>query len=72
MNIQFNSVKELYNKVLPALKTKKRQMQKKGISVKEIDIFNYLIKTKWRDSNNLSLNEIVNDILNYNGNIITY
>ncbi len=72
MDIKFNSAYELYNKVLPALRVKRRELNKKGKNVKENDIFLSLIKDKWKEETNLTLNEVVNDILNYNGNDITY
>ena len=64
MDIKFNSVKELYKRVEPALRTKRRLLIKKGIKIKEEDIFKYLAKTKWSKSTNLSLNDIVSDIIN--------
>ena len=64
MDIEFKSVKELYNRVLPALRVKKRLLLKKGINVKENEIFEYLAKEKWSKSINLALNEIVSDIIN--------
>ena len=36
MDIKFNSAYELYNKVLPALRVKRRELNKKGKNVKEI------------------------------------
>ncbi len=69
MDIEFESINDLYNRVLPALRTKKREFQKKGVFILEKELFNYLINTKWSKINNLSLNQIVNDILNYNGNM---
>lgn len=69
MDIEINSIRDLYKKVLPALKIKKREMKKKGIEKSEIDIFNHLIKAKWSKKVDLSLNEIVNDILNYQNSI---
>lgn len=67
MEIEFNSQYELFKKVLPALKTKKRELKKKGILVSEKDIFSFLVKAKWINAENLSLNEVVNDILSFNG-----
>ena len=64
MNIEFNSIKELYNRVLPALRCKKRILLKKGINVKEEDIFKFLAKEKWSSANNLTLSDIVSDIIN--------
>lgn len=64
MDIEFNSIKELYNRVGPALRCKKRILLKKGIQVKEEDIFKYLAKEKWSKSKNLTLSDIVSDIIN--------
>lgn len=64
MDIKFNNVKELYKRVEPALRTKRRFLMKKGVKVKEEDIFKYLAKEKWSKSTNLSLSDIVSDIIN--------
>ncbi len=69
MKKEFNSVTDLYNRVLPALKIKKRELIKKGINKSEKEIFEDLAKTKWIKGTNISLNEIVNDILNYQNSI---
>ncbi len=69
MKIEFKDVKELYKRVLPALKLKKRLLLKKGINVSENDIFEYLAKKKWSKGFNLSLNDIVNDIINADDNV---
>lgn len=65
MNNEFESIVDLYNRVLPALKIKKRELKKRGINEDENLIFSTLIKTKWSKMSNLTLNVIVNDILNY-------
>ena len=64
MDIEFNTIKELYNRVGPALRCKKRILLKKGIQVKEEDIFKYLAKEKWSKAQNLTLSDIVSDIIN--------
>lgn len=67
MGIEFNSVKELYERVRPALTTKAREFKRNGITfVKEEDIWNYLIEFKWKSSKGLELFNIVDDILNIN------
>ena len=65
MNGEFSSVKDLYIRVLPALKIKKRELIKKGINKSEKEIFEDLAKSRWIKGTNIALNEIVNDILNY-------
>lgn len=64
MNMNFNSLTELYNKLFPVLKTKVNEMKLRGISyISEKDIWNYQ-KEKWTTSTNLSFSDMVNDILN--------
>ena len=68
MDIEFNSVKELYDRVKPALKTKVRILSKKGIRTNEKEIFSFLIETKWKKAKNLVLSDIVSDIINLDDN----
>lgn len=69
--IEFQSIKELYNRLLPALRTKKIEMNRVGINyVQEEDIWNYLKEIKWKKANNLSLYEMVNDVLNTDNSLI--
>lgn len=63
--MEFKTQQDLYNHVLPALRTKKNAMVRHGYSyIKEEDIWNYLKETKWIKGKNLSLYDLVNDILN--------
>lgn len=65
MDIGFRSIEELYRRVKPALTTKMREIHRNGISyIKEEDIWNYLKDKKWRSSKDLSLHQMVSDILN--------
>ena len=65
MGIEFNSVEELYKRVRPALTSKVREFRRSKIEfVKEEDIWNYLIETKWRNGSGLELYHLVDDILN--------
>ena len=65
MDIEFNSLKELYERLKPALNTKKREFIRNKIDyIKEEDIWNYLRDYKWKKSNNLLLYQMVDDILN--------
>ncbi len=64
MENEFSSLLDLYNKVHPALSTKKREVYKLGRTyIQEEDIWNCLKESKWKSSNNLTLSEMVNDIL---------
>ena len=65
MNLEFGSLKELYNHIRPALEAKVSEMRRAGYSyIKEEDIWNYLKEIKWKKSNDLALHEMINDILN--------
>ena len=63
MNDEFQSIDELYQRVLPALRTKVHKLSMNGISfVCEKDIWNLLVD-KWKRGINLTLFDIVDDIL---------
>lgn len=65
MDVTFNSLQELYERILPALRAKKREMQREGYPyIKEDDIWNYLKEVKWIHSKNLTLFDMVDDVLN--------
>ena len=65
MDIEFDSVKELYERLTPALRTKELELKRNGINyIKKEDIWNYLKGAKWKDASNLLLHQMVDDILN--------
>jgi len=71
MDITFNSLEELYERIKPALLTKKEEMRRNGyVYIKEQDIWNYLKEVKWVNSKNLSLYDMTADILNTDDVII--
>lgn len=61
---KFGSITELYRRVLPALKSKKKELVSSKITfVTEKNIWDYLRETKWCNETKLTLFDIVNDIL---------
>ncbi|MCH5166493.1 MAG: hypothetical protein J1F35_01245 [Erysipelotrichales bacterium] len=65
MENKFNNQNELFNKVKPALRTKKNELVRNGIKfVNELDIWEYNKIHNWRKAKGLTLASIVNDILN--------
>ena len=62
--MNFNNLSELKDRVKPALDKRVRDLKKEGILISADEIWNNLTK-KWISSHNLSLDEIVNDILKY-------
>ncbi len=71
MDIEFNSVKELYERLTPALNAKVLELKRNDLDyIKKDDIWNYLKLTKWTKANNLLLYQMVDDILNLDNNIL--
>lgn len=64
-SMKFNSLEELYNKLIPAMDTKVNELKLNGISYINIDdIWNYNKTNNWVKSKDLTLSQCVNDILN--------
>ena len=63
--MEFNDIFELKKRVMPALRKRVNDLRLRGFSVSCDDIWNDLKNNKWSKGYNLSLNEIVNDILKY-------
>ncbi len=61
--MHFNTLEELKTRVMPALKIKEEYYMRKNKDYTVDDIWFYLTLKKWKKSKNLTLNEIVNDIL---------
>lgn len=65
-----NTQEELYNKIKPALRCKKHHLFKEGITIVcEEDIWDYLKNNIWNNGDNLTLAEVVDDVLNTPGYI---
>ena len=65
MDLEFSSLKELYERIKPALETKASEMRRLGYSyIKCEDIWNYLKENKWKKASDLALHEMINDVLN--------
>ena len=64
-NIKFDSLEELYNRLLPAIKTKVDELCRNGVTyIKVEDIWDYLRLNVWNKSKDLTLSKCVDDILN--------
>jgi len=63
--LKFKTLNELYNRLLPALRSKKKELNNKGYNyIHEEDIWNYLKQYVWKTNINLTLDKMVDDILN--------
>ena len=69
--MDFTNLKDLYDRLTPALKSKKEELIRIGCDyINEIDIWNYLKDHKWKNSYNLLLYQMVDDILNVENIVI--
>ena len=65
MDYEFSTLKDLYLRVEPALTTKRIELERLGYSnIENIDIWKYLVEAKWKNAKDLTLSDIVDDILN--------
>ena len=62
MNEEFQSIDELYKRVFRALQTRVHELSLKGINMTEMDLWN-LLKKRWKFGKNLTLFDIVHDIM---------
>lgn len=70
-DISFSSQEELYTRIKPALKSKKKLLEKSGFKhVSEFDIWDYMRHNKWNTSYGLELCDMVDDILNTDNNAL--
>lgn len=61
---EYKSQKELYLSLIPALNVKLRLLKNSDYkNIDKIDIWNYLKISKWKNSINLTISEMVNDII---------
>lgn len=64
---KFDSIAALYKRVLPALRSKKKELAIQKLPfITEMDIWDCLRRNKWSKETNLTLFDIVNDILTIN------
>ncbi len=61
--MDYSSEKELFNDLKGALKVKLRMINEKYDYISMLDIWNYLKLNKWRYDQNLTISEMVNDII---------
>lgn len=65
MDVEFNNILELYERLKPALLAKEAELKRNEIYyIKIEDIWNYLRISKWSKARNLLLYQMVDDILN--------
>lgn len=70
MEIEFNSLQELYQRLDPALTVKESEFNRCDLEITKKDIWDYLAHIKWSVSNNLLLHQMVSDIMHVRANEI--
>lgn len=64
---EFRNLEELYNRIRPALYSKVKEFKRLNVSyIKEEDIWNYLSNSVWKVKSDLTLSEMVSDIMSVN------
>jgi len=64
MEPKFNNIQELKERLMPALRNRKRELKRQNIITTEEEIWNYFANNIWKKANDLSLAKMVDDILN--------
>ena len=59
--LKFNDLTDFYVHILPALKAGKKELD---LNIREEDIWNYFLKTKWDNPLKMYLDQIIHDIFN--------
>ena len=63
-DITFKNIKELYNRLLPALNSKRKLIHLDGYTnIEVIDIWDYMYKNKWSKETGLTLYDMVSTIM---------
>ena len=61
--LEFESIDELKERLMPAIRIRQQALKEDGIDVSVDDIWNYFVAT-WKKTNNLTLADLVSDLLN--------
>lgn len=65
MEVNFSNLKELKQRITPVINTKIKELKQNNITnITDIDIWNHLKTNIWPNKIDLTLYDIVNDILN--------
>lgn len=62
--MEYKNQLELFKSLIPVFKVKERLIKYENINnIKISDIWTYLANNKWKNSTNLTISDIVNDII---------
>ena len=63
MDMEFSSIAELKERIMPAIKIRVKELNSKGYVINSEELWNYFVAF-WKKSHNLTLADLVDDILN--------
>lgn len=63
MDLEFSNISELKHRMLPALNIRVKQLNRDNIKINVDDLWNYFVNI-WRECHNLTLADLVDDVLN--------
>lgn len=67
-NEKFNSISDLYKRLLPALHAKVSELKRENyFYIDALDIWNYAMNNIWKNKNDLRIYEMVSDIFSIEG-----
>ena len=66
--VEFNNINELFERVYPCLELKQKLLRLQGINISIKKLWDYLAGNYWKDALNLTLYDMVNDIMILDGN----
>ena len=61
--VEFNNINELFERVYPCLRLKQRLLYTQGLDVSIKSIWEFLADKYWKNSINLTLYDMINDIM---------
>ena len=61
MDLEFKSIEELKNRVMPALRIRVRELKKDNYQVTEDSLWEYFVRI-WQNKKNLTLADLVDDV----------
>jgi len=65
VDLEFKNIDDLKNRMMPALKIRVKELKEKNYSVNEEELWNYFVGI-WQEEKNLTLADLVDDVLNAN------
>ena len=63
MDLEFKNIEELKKRIMPALRIRVRELKKQKYSVDEDSLWEYFVGI-WQEKKNLTLADLVEDVLN--------